>query len=169
MAKPTQEIHGPQLWKKKPRRTPEAVLQWRQKKNKEKTTSLRHTMKNEKANVRRGNEKATLPTKTQKNKRRESSRGDRGNLGRHAAVEEGTRPHRSPPRSIATIAPRSPIPAFLGRRASAAAHAFRYPYSLHLHASPINALDRQLLILPCRPLTLYSLLTSPSRQGFAST
>ena len=167
MAKPTQEIHGPQLWKKTAQNTRSVFAV--ATKNKEKTTSLRHTMKNEKASVRRGKEKATLPTKTQNNKRRESSRGDRGNLGRHAAVEEGWWPHRSPPRSIATIAPRSPIPAFLGRRASAAIHAFRYPYSLHLHSAPINALDRQLLILPCRPLTLYSLLTSPSRQGFAST
>ena len=38
---------------KKPRRTPEACLQWRRK-NREKTTSLRHTMKNEKASAWRG-------------------------------------------------------------------------------------------------------------------
>ena len=123
-------------------------------------------MKNEKTSAWRGKEKATLPTKTHKTKKRASSRSERGTPGRHAAVEKGSRPHRTPFHSSATTAPRSPLPAFLGRRALANL-VFHYPYPFRLHASPVNASDRQLLILFCRPLTLAPLLASPSRQSFA--
>ena len=101
-----------------------------------------------------------------KPKKRASSRGERGTLTRHATVEKGSRSHRSPFHSSATTAPRSPLPAFLGRRALANL-VFHYPYPSHPHASPVNASDRQLLILFCVPLTLAPLLASPSRQSFA--
>ena len=75
-----------------------------------------------------------------KKQKRASSRGDRDTPGRHAAVEEGSWPHRypahfpakitralhSPPSLVVVLWPTS----------------FRYPYSIRLRASPVNASDR---------------------------
>ena len=165
VAEPTQESHGPQLFRKKTTQsTPKRVCGGDEKtgKNNRPTT---HTEERKRERLARKGKSHFAYEDTKKNKKRALSRGDRETPGRHAALEEGSWPHRypahfpakitralhSPPSMVVVLWPTS----------------FRYPYSIRLHASPVNASDRQLHNLPCRPLTSSSLLTSPSRQGFA--
>ena len=164
VAKPTQGSHGPRLSRKKTtQNTPKRVCGGDEKtgKNNRPTT---HTEERKRERLARKG-KSHFAYEDTKKQKRAPSRGDRETPSRHAAVEEGSWPHRypahfpakitralhSPPSLVVVLWPTS----------------FRYPYSIRLHASPVNASDRQLHNLPCRPLTSSSLLTSPSRQGFA--
>ena len=134
---------------------------------KEKTTGLGHTSERKKRTIGAQKKKPPcLRRHTKNKKKRASSHGDRGTLGQHAAVKQGTWPTATLIiHSLAVIAPRSPRIALLGRRALASPRT-RYPFSPFI-TSPINASDRQLAILPRRPMTLSSSLARPSRQRSA--
>ena len=111
-------------------------------KHERKNNGPRTHIRAKKTDDRRAKEKTTLPTKThEKQKKRASSHGDRGTLGQHAAVKQGTWPTATLIiHSLAVIAPRSPRIALLGRRALASPRT-RYPFSPFI-TSPINASDR---------------------------
>ena len=103
LAKPTQDSHGPRLFRKrKLYKKPEVCLQRRPKpiKNKQRKLERKNNKpatdtEKEKTEARRG-KKAALPTKTHKSKKSASSHGDRRTLGQHAKVKQGTWPHSNP-------------------------------------------------------------------------